>query len=365
MPHGTIIIILISSLIIILTYLQMFHPSNSSNKIKNRYQYNPIRPFTNIEYIDIVYMWVNGQDKRWQRKTGQPVNSRNRNNDELKYSLRSLDKYLKWHKGRIIIVTPNQVPEWIKVHPHGRVHIIDQNSIIPRTEIGTHDDTITSNSFYIEAHLCNIPGLSENFIYINDDCMIAAPMKPSDFFKYNGKQFIPVYYNTTNKIKHGFDMSLKYELSNSQVWLGATYYTNGVLNAENGLMEYNAPSRYFMSHAPYSLNVTQCIRIYKKYKRYIEAMRYRTTRHWRDVVFMLLYRYECYGYNINAHRESTLTPLVTVTDDDEANQRQFAHILQNHPLLFTVNDEFTSPQTGTKLTQFLHRLYPEKSLFEK
>ena len=70
--------------------------------------------------IDMVYLWVDGSDikikeKRefWQKKYGQNINPqavekcRFRDNDELKYSLRSVEKYAPW-VNKIFIVTDNQ-----------------------------------------------------------------------------------------------------------------------------------------------------------------------------------------------------------------------------------------------------------------
>jgi hypothetical protein len=55
-------------------------------------------------------MWVDGSDTKWQSKMNSKENSRNRSNDELVYSLRSITKFMPWHEGRIFIVTPNQTP---------------------------------------------------------------------------------------------------------------------------------------------------------------------------------------------------------------------------------------------------------------
>ena len=65
--------------------------------------------------IDLVYLWVDGSDPRWLEKkirfTGavsdnSEVNNKGRymNNDELRYSLRSVERYLPWIR-KIFIVT--------------------------------------------------------------------------------------------------------------------------------------------------------------------------------------------------------------------------------------------------------------------
>ena len=69
--------------------------------------------------IDLVYLWVNGSDPVWQAKRNacigkteekSSVNCEGRyaNNDELKFSLRSIEAYAPWiHK--IYIVTESWI----------------------------------------------------------------------------------------------------------------------------------------------------------------------------------------------------------------------------------------------------------------
>lgn len=314
-----------------------------------------ISTYDSIVNVDIVYMWVNGSDPLWQNATNQPLNSRNRDNHELKYSLRSIQQYLPWHRGHIYIVTPQQRPAWLKTTD--RVTLVDQASLLPTIPT---IPTTTANSFYIEAHLHTIPGLSENFIYLNDDYMFSSPTVPTDFFKFTSTGMVPVYYDTRNEIKYGFDKAIMYELSNAKVWLAATYYTNGALNDMHGNLASDAPPRFFMAHAPYALNRTHCRRVYAKYRSYIYRMRQHRTRHWKDVVFMLLYRYECPGY-----RGQKITKLLTITDDEKQNKQQYDAVMARPPFMFTVNDEFKQPATGEMLTVFLESYFPRQSLFEQ
>ena len=65
--------------------------------------------------IDLVYLWVDGNDPKWQAKRnaffGRKVensssnfNGRYVNSDELKYSLRSVERYAPWIR-KIFIVS--------------------------------------------------------------------------------------------------------------------------------------------------------------------------------------------------------------------------------------------------------------------
>jgi hypothetical protein len=129
------------------------------------------------ETIDVVYTWVD-MDENFIEKYNKYVDNdiiinRYRQNDELKYSLMSL-KYLDFIRN-IFIVTDNQTPnkELIK---DSRIKIIDHKQIIPEKYLPTFKSTT------IESFLHKIPGLSENFLYFNDDCFIGKKIKYSKFF---------------------------------------------------------------------------------------------------------------------------------------------------------------------------------------
>ena len=85
---------------------------------------------TSTTAIDIVYLWVNGNDGKWRAKRQKyaqqlrasgnlsfakfgDVEGRYRDNDELRFSLRALDKFFPEH-GHIYIVTDGQVPDWFE-----------------------------------------------------------------------------------------------------------------------------------------------------------------------------------------------------------------------------------------------------------
>jgi len=86
--------------------------------------------------ISIVYTWVNGSDPHHQEVKShynggiKKADQRDRSMDELRYSLRSLEKNLPWHEGTIYIVSPNQVPYWLNIE-HPRIKVIDQADLLP------------------------------------------------------------------------------------------------------------------------------------------------------------------------------------------------------------------------------------------
>lgn len=102
------------------------------------------------------------------------------NLNELRYSLRSLDHHLPWFKGNIYIVTPGQTPSWLNT-TNPRIKIINQDDILPKEALPT------CNAFLLEFYLDRIPGLSEKFIYMNDDYFFLSETTPHDLFTDDGR----------------------------------------------------------------------------------------------------------------------------------------------------------------------------------
>lgn len=144
--------------------------------------------------IDLVYLWVDGNDPAWRAKknaylpkekqlsTAVAGDCRYVSNDELRYSLRSVERFAPWIR-RIYIVTDNQCPAWLDTS-NDRVRIIDQKEIIPAQYLPTF------NSMAIELNLANIPDLAEHFLYANDDSLFGAPVTPDFFFDSKGRTIV-------------------------------------------------------------------------------------------------------------------------------------------------------------------------------
>jgi len=151
----------------------------------------PNRP-TLTDKIDIVYLWVDGADPRWQanrraahaRAVGDSdiapygdVGGRYRDNDELRYNLRALERFFPEH-GHIYIVTDGQRPAWLRPGPG--LSVIDHRDLMPAAALPVFD------SGHIESYLHHIPNLSERFVYLNDDVFFGAPFDAAWWFSSAG-----------------------------------------------------------------------------------------------------------------------------------------------------------------------------------
>ncbi|GAU70544.1 phosphotransferase [Streptomyces sp. NBRC 110611] len=142
--------------------------------------------------IDVVYTWVDGTDPEWlarkekvQAEHGMLAAesagsaARFRSRDELRYSLRSLDMHAPWVRN-IYLVTDDQTPDWLDTD-HPRVRVVSHREIF-----GDTGRLPSFNSHAIESRLHRIEGLSEHFLYFNDDVFVGRPMRPETFFHGSG-----------------------------------------------------------------------------------------------------------------------------------------------------------------------------------
>lgn len=139
--------------------------------------------------IDIVFSWVDGADVEFQRARAKRMRSyvvgegddseaRFRQIDELKYALRSVYLFAPWVR-KIFIVTDSPRPAWLDEHPSVQV--------VRSEEFFTDPDALpTHNSQAVESQLQHIEGLSEHFLYSNDDMFFGRPVQPSMFFSPGG-----------------------------------------------------------------------------------------------------------------------------------------------------------------------------------
>lgn len=151
------------------------------------------------ENIDIVITWVDGDDPVHKSKKNKYLTGRNetshndiagaaryRSTGEIFYCIASILRYAPWvHK--IFIVTDNQDPHVNEFVAHNfpenkiPIEIVDHTVIF-----GGYEQYLpTFNSLSIGQMLWRIPGLSENFLYFNDDIFLMCDNKKTDWFYDN------------------------------------------------------------------------------------------------------------------------------------------------------------------------------------
>ncbi|XP_017485356.1 PREDICTED: N-acetylglucosamine-1-phosphotransferase subunits alpha/beta isoform X1 [Rhagoletis zephyria] len=137
------------------------------------------KPLSYCESIDVVYTWVNGsdleftEDVRRYNPSYDPARFDDKN--ELRYSLRSLEKHAPWVR-HIYIVTNGQIPHWLDLS-NEKITIVPHEVLTPKPEL-----LPTFSSSAIETFIHRIPQLSQRFLYLNDDIFLGAPVYPEDLY---------------------------------------------------------------------------------------------------------------------------------------------------------------------------------------
>ena len=122
---------------------------------------------------------------------GDYSSNRFEDNEELRYSIRSVLKFAPWVR-HIYIVTNGQLPYWLDLS-HPRVTIVPHHQIFQNL---SHLPTFSSPA--IESHIHRIPGLSKKFLYMNDDVMLGMPVWPEDFYSHKKGQKVYLSWSVPN-----------------------------------------------------------------------------------------------------------------------------------------------------------------------
>jgi len=146
------------------------------------------------EPVDAVITWVDGNDPAHAAKLAAYLRSegisrpqsaaptRYNQCGELDFCVRALLQFAPWIR-TIYIVTDGQVPaimqQLLNTVYEKKIKLIDHRQIFA----GFESCLPTFNSLTIETVLWRIPGLANQFIYLNDDCIMIRPVVYTDFFR--------------------------------------------------------------------------------------------------------------------------------------------------------------------------------------
>lgn len=156
-----------------------------------------------MEKIDFVIPWVDGDDPLWKSekikyeralfpakpfldesvsKDDSNADCRFRELGFLRYWFRGIEQFTPW-VNKVFFITCGQKPEWLNPD-HPKLVLVNHRDYIPNQYLPTF------NSITIELNLHRIAGLSERFVYFNDDMYLLQPTNPSCFFK-EGNPVLP------------------------------------------------------------------------------------------------------------------------------------------------------------------------------
>ena len=325
----------------------------------------PFIPLFN-EPVDIVYTYVNSNDLKWQEKKSfwakqlgvkfDINNCRYNDNEELKYSLRSLEKYASWIN-KIYIITDSQIPSWINLN-NSKIKIIDHTEIIDNQYL----PTFNSNAILHNIH--KIKGLSEYFLYADDDCFLVKHIYPEDFI-------------VNEDLKPIFRFGAKYHKKDT------SQFHQMQLNADNLLLKINKNTINYTSHHCFDMykksDIESCQKLFSSEISETIKNKFRTNS---DIERIIYSKFACLNNNGHAKYLRPSNKLLCLLQEiikilfnlplrdtlvifPQTNNK-LKKIKKIKPKMLCINEnEETTDVDRANMKVFLDYLFPEKSTFEK
>lgn len=302
--------------------------------------------------IDAVYTWVDGSDPehiRLRREFFTPTYSKYKgnsakrwgNHDELRYSLRSLLMFAPWVR-LVHIVTNGQVPPWLDLS-NPRVRLVTHEQIYRWPE-----HLPTFNSVSIESHLHRIPGLSEMFVYFNDDTFLGRECPVGEFFTPDGKMVFA----------HGGKLHYAYN-SRRDVWRAGTANARRLLTQEYGKRNYTMATHHAKPFRKSFLDWVDA--------RWMGVVRENSAARFRSpnaVAMCSAFLGNCAVAEGCAIAKRRGTYSITASRSRRGARLRLESIIKTRPAFFCINDNGITRKVGSILAAYLRKYFPNPSEFE-
>ena len=355
--------------------------------------------------IDFVITWVDGTDPKWlaeklrtlqetdfpetQKTDSSDLRFRN-DFDFLRFWFRGVEKFAPW-VNQIFFVTYGHLPSWLNLN-HPKLKIIRHEDFIPQEFLPTF------NSHTIENHLHLIPGLSEYFVYFNDDFYLLKATKPTDFFvkasskkptknqnhsKASAETYLPRAFFAENILINNpsrdifpyiqmNNMALinqKYRKSDfyRQHFSKAYHLKYGIFNFRNLLLSpWKEFSLIYDPHCTSSYRKSTFKEVWREHKEQLESTSARPFRSSQDISHLIFFYTQLLEGNF-VPRSPRFSHHTMLSSDERNNQRIVQYIKQQKYHILCINDgKVKNPaKIKTALEQAFTKILPEKSQFEK
>jgi len=315
---------------------------------------------SSTESIDVVYTWVDDSFPGYLEllnqyaKTKHDLNpNRTRDNmDLIKYSLRSLEQHLPWVRNIYLFTCRPQVPQWMNKNAEG-LHIVHHDEVIDPQHLPTF------SSLSIISNIHKLPGLSDRFLYIEDDMLFANSINVSDFYN-NGKIiFYPQKSYSANENQRNNDKLSPWNLALAQ--------SNHLLNKA-----FTSEKRRNVNHVPLFIERETWSEMEERWSNEFDQTKASRFRAKYNIAPEYLYPYFM-AYTQRGKMASLSTTQKVLHYHPMENYLLWAwygiwRINQKQPKFLSLNDNFDDrPHAGVVKTMknFLETRYPMPSRFER
>lgn len=338
--------------------------------------------------IDIVITWVDGNDPNWQaekakyqeKKSGDVRASRYREWGFLRYWFRSIEKNAPWVR-YIYFVTWGHLPEWLDTS-NPKLKIVKHTDFIPEQYLPTF------SCRPIEFNLHRIEGLSEEFVYFNDDMYLLQPTTENDFFVnglpcdvgivdatiVNGETndgdhvaaqnlYTSLIYNLM-VINRNFDKQQSIK-NNRAKWYSLKYGTTLIKTLL--LTPWKKFTGFYTIHCPYSYLKSTFDEVWEKEPELLESACIHKFRNSQDVSSRVLSFWQI-AKGTFYPRSPKVGVARNISSDDSNNQKICNEIRMAAHKMMCINDDYHGDEfkrVQEKYISAFETLFPERSSFEK
>lgn len=326
--------------------------------------------------IDFVIPWVDGGDPAWLREkdlySGKITTEddardiRFRDWETLKYWFRGVEAFAPW-VNRIHFITWGHLPEWLNTE-HPKLHIVNHKEYIPEQYLPTF------SSHVIELNMHRIPGLSDHFVYFNDDIFLLKPLKEQDFFVHGTPcdlcvsnaitprlgEFSPILLQTTSYINKHFNKKRDIK-RNLRKWFSPKY--GKLLTRTVCLLPWTFHTGFYNHHlaVPYEKKTLETV--WKEEPEILDQTCRHRFRNDQDVNQYLFRYWRLASGDFVPHK--VLGRYVNMSDD---NSGIYKLIRKQNVKLLCINDKENNADFEAekqKLISSFEKILPGKSGFER
>jgi hypothetical protein len=174
------------------------------------------------EPIDVIIKYIDLKDP-FLNRSGIVQIKKDYENEELRYAVRSILKYIPWIR-KIFILMPNEKVQYFKDY-----ELIKEKIVYVKDKDLLGYDSSNSHAFQYRYWKMKRFGISDNFIAMDDDYFIGGPLQKSDFFYNENGKVVPAIIspnflslNEINILKK-MNKYLKLALKNKRKQSGAMF----------------------------------------------------------------------------------------------------------------------------------------------
>ena len=220
------------------------------------------------EPVDIIITYIDLNDKTLNR-SGIKQTYKDKDNEELRYSLKSILQYMPWVR-KIFILMPNKFVKYLKSidEINDKIKYINDKNLLGF-------DSANIQSFLFNLFQIENFGLSKNFIYMEDDYFIGKKLYKEDFYYYEEKENKIVPYIISyifNKVNKSFLFNNYFKLNRKDIINPHSNegFNHQIYNTEKFLLEqYNTSLiKVFFTHNSIPENIDDLKEIFNISKKY-------------------------------------------------------------------------------------------------